>query len=163
MHDDQQTVVPLPSRVRRVVSIVPSLTEAVAATHAHLLVGATDWCTHPADLEVTRVRGTKNPDVELIRNLAPDVVIANAEENREADLDALRAAGIAVWVTAPTTVGESLDSLERMLSAITGEVPHWLDEARAVWRTPYRGPRRMGGDSDLAAAVDGFRTRHLRR
>ena len=142
MHDDQQTVVSLPSRVRRVVSIVPSLTEAVAATHAHLLVGATDWCTHPADLDVTRVRGTKNPDVELIRNLAPDVVIANAEENRDADLDALRTAGIAVWVTAPTTVGESLDSLERMLSAITGEVPQWLDDARAVWRTPYRGPRR---------------------
>jgi ABC-type Fe3+-hydroxamate transport system substrate-binding protein len=107
-----------------------------------LLVGATDWCTHPQDLDVTRVRGTKNPDVELIRALAPDVVIANAEENRAADLDALRAAGVAVWVTAPTTVGESLRSLERMLSAIIGEVPQWLDEAREVWSTPYSGPRR---------------------
>jgi ABC-type Fe3+-hydroxamate transport system substrate-binding protein len=142
MMDDLGTVVAMPSRVRRVVSIVPSLTEAIAATRRELIVGATDWCTHPEDLETTRVRGTKNPDVELIRELAPDVVIANAEENREPDLDALRAAGIAVWVTAPTTVAESLDSLERMLSAITGEVPRWLNEARAVWSTPYSGPRR---------------------
>jgi ABC-type Fe3+-hydroxamate transport system substrate-binding protein len=69
-------------------------------------------------------------------------VIANAEENRAADLDALRAAGLAVWVTAPTTVEESLRSLGRMLSAITGEEPAWLEEARAVWSTPYDGPRR---------------------
>jgi ABC-type Fe3+-hydroxamate transport system substrate-binding protein len=142
MQDDLGTVVAMPSRVRRVVSIVPSLTEAIAATHRELLVGATDWCTHPPTLDVTRVRGTKNPDVELIRELAPDVVIANAEENREPDLDALRAAGIAVWVTAPTTLDESLASLGRMLSAIIGEVPQWLDEARASWSTPYVGPRR---------------------
>lgn len=47
---------------RRVVSLVPSLTEAIAATRREALVGATDWCTHPADLAVPRVRGTKNPD-----------------------------------------------------------------------------------------------------
>jgi ABC-type Fe3+-hydroxamate transport system substrate-binding protein len=142
MQDDLGAVVDLPARVRRVVSIVPSLTEAIAATDAALLIGATDWCSHPADLEVTRVRGTKNPDVELILSLAPDVVIANAEENRGADLDALRAGGLAVWVTAPATVPQSLDSLERMLGAVTGEVPQWLDQAREVWRTPYQGPRR---------------------
>ncbi|MEV8379108.1 helical backbone metal receptor [Kribbella sp. NPDC056861] len=142
MQDDLGAVVDLPARVRRVVSIVPSLTEAIAATDASLLVGATDWCSHPGDLEVTRVRGTKNPDLELILELAPDVVIANAEENRAADLDALRAGGLAVWVTAPTTVPQSLDSLERMLGAVTGEAPNWLDEAREVWSTPYAGPRR---------------------
>lgn len=142
MQDDLGSVVGLPSRVRRVVSIVPSLTEAIAATHAHLLVGATDWCTHPANLDVTRVRGTKNPDLELIRELAPDVVIANEEENRRPDLDALRSSGLAVWVTSPTTVGQSLDSLQRLLSAVTGEVPEWLGRARDEWSTPYDGPRR---------------------
>lgn len=142
MRDDLGTAVALPSRVRRVVSIVPSLTEAIAATRRDLLVGATDWCTHPGDLDVTRVRGTKNPDLEMVRELAPDVVIANAEENRAADLDALRAAGLAVWVTAPATVAESLDSLQRMLGAVTGEVPQWLGRAREVWSTPYAGPRR---------------------
>jgi ABC-type Fe3+-hydroxamate transport system substrate-binding protein len=140
--DDLGDVVAMPSGVRRVVSIVPSLTESIAATHAHLLVGATDWCTHPADLEVARVRGTKNPDLDLIESLVPDVVIANAEENRAVDLDAFRARGIAVWTTSPTTLGESLDSLERMLSAITGVVPDWLEQARVVWSTPYIGKRR---------------------
>ena len=52
------------------VSLVPSLTEAIVATRAHALVGATDWCTHPADLAVTRVRGTKNPDVRAIADRA---------------------------------------------------------------------------------------------
>jgi ABC-type Fe3+-hydroxamate transport system substrate-binding protein len=140
--DDLGVVVPLPAEVARVVSIVPSLTEAIAATHRQLLVGATDWCTHPADLDVPRVRGTKNPDVDTIRALAPDVVIANAEENRADDLDALRATGLAVWVTAPTTVPGALDSLERMLLAVTGGTPDWLNHARAVWATPYEGSRR---------------------
>ena len=140
--DDVGDVVPMPSQVLRVVSIVPSLTESIAATHEHLIVGATDWCTHPANLDVTRVRGTKNPDLDVITALAPDVVIANAEENRAVDLDALRARGIAVWVTAPTTVDESLGSLERMLSAIVGDVPDWLTTARALWSSPYDGMRR---------------------
>jgi ABC-type Fe3+-hydroxamate transport system substrate-binding protein len=142
MYDDLRNVVELPHEVRRVVSIVPSLTESIAATDAARIVGATDWCTHPADLDVVRVRGTKNPDLERIRELAPDVVVANAEENRAVDLDALRAAGIAVWVTAPTTVPESLDSLGRMLSAIIGTEPPWLHEARAVWSAPYDEMRR---------------------
>ena len=140
--DDLGDVVAMPSAVRRVVSIVPSLTESIAVTHAQLLVGATDWCTHPQQLDVTRVRGTKNPDLDRIRALAPDVVLANAEENRAVDLDALRASGIAVWTTSPTTVAESLDSLERMLSAIIGAYPAWLRQAREVWSTPYDGKRR---------------------
>jgi ABC-type Fe3+-hydroxamate transport system substrate-binding protein len=140
--DDLGDTITLPVDVTRVVSIVPSLTESIAVTHASLIVGATDYCTHPADLDVMRLRGTKNPDLERIRELAPDVVLANAEENRAVDLDALRASGIAVWVTAPTTVAESLDSLDRMLSAIIGDVPAWLVEAREVWSSPYDGMRR---------------------
>jgi ABC-type Fe3+-hydroxamate transport system substrate-binding protein len=140
--DDLGDVVTMPSAVRRVVSIVPSLTESIAVTHEHLIVGATDWCTHPAHLDVTRVRGTKNPDLDVIAALDPDVVIANAEENRAVDLDALRAAGIAVWTTSPTTVAESLDSLDRLLSAITGTVPEWLQQARVMWSTTYDGKRR---------------------
>jgi ABC-type Fe3+-hydroxamate transport system substrate-binding protein len=141
-YDNLRNLVELPDEVRRVVSIVPSLTESIAVTHRDEIVGATDWCTHPADLDVVRVRGTKNPDLDRIRELAPDVVVANAEENRAIDLDALRSSGIAVWVTAPTTVPESLDSLGRMLSAIIGGEPRWLHDARDVWSTPYDGMRR---------------------
>lgn len=68
--------------VTRVVSLVPSLTEAVARSAPGVLVGATDWCSQPADLDVVRIGGTKNPDVERIVRLGPDLVIANEEENR---------------------------------------------------------------------------------
>lgn len=124
------------------VSLVPSLTEAVAATAPELLVGVTDWCTHPPDLDVARVRGTKNPRVEQVVDLAPDLVLANAEENRSVDLDALRAAGLAVWVTYPRTVPDALDSLARMLAACGLSRPAWLSEAAAVWEAPFTGVRR---------------------
>ena len=124
----------------RVVSLVPSLTEAIAATDAALLVGATDWCTHPADLDVARVGGTKWPDLERVRALRPDLVIANAEENREEDVAALRAEGIPVWVTAPATVDEALDSLDRLCAVLDRPRPAWLREARAAWADPPRLP-----------------------
>ena len=120
---------PVPAEVTRVVSIVPSLTEAVAATAPGLLVGATDWCTHPADLDVPRIGGTKNPDVAAIADLRPDVVVANQEENRLPDLDALRAAGLAVWVTDVRTVEGAFTSLARMLAACRLDRPAWLDDA----------------------------------
>lgn len=124
---------PVPAEVTRVVSIVPSLTEAVAATAPGLLVGATDWCTHPADLDVTRIGGTKNPAVDAIVALRPDVVVANQEENRPPDLDALRAAGLAVWVTDVRTVEGAFDSLGRMLAACRLDRPAWLDDAEQAW------------------------------
>ncbi|MFC9282489.1 helical backbone metal receptor [Streptomyces collinus] len=118
----------------RVVSLVPSLTEAVAATLPGALAGATDWCTHPPGLDVTRVGGTKNPDVERIRALAPDLVIANEEENRAPDLDALRAAGLTVLVTEVRSVPQAFPELERVLTACGAPArPRWLDEAEAAW------------------------------
>ena len=133
--DDLGLPVAVPAAVRRVVSLVPSLTESVAITAPGLLVGATDWCTHPADLDVTRVGGTKNPRVADIVDLRPDVVIANDEENRPADLEAVRAAGVAVWVTAPETVPAALTSLDRMLRlSCRLDRPGWLDEAAETWR-----------------------------
>ena len=140
--DDTGREVDVPAAVSRVVSIVPSLTEAVAATAPGLLVGATAWCSHPADLDVVRVGGTKNPDVARIVELRPDLVVANAEENRAVDLDALRAAGIAVWTTAPETVPQALRSLDRMLTACRLDRPAWLDEAAADWAEPPPARRR---------------------
>lgn len=134
LHDDLGLAVRL-GAVRRVVSLVPSLTEAVAVTAPGLLVGATVWCTHPADLKVTRIGGTKNPDVPAIVALAPDLVLANEEENRLPDLDALRAAGLPVWVTGIRTLEQALASLDRMLGLACGlPRPPWLDEAEAAWR-----------------------------
>jgi ABC-type Fe3+-hydroxamate transport system substrate-binding protein len=129
-----------PDRVRRVVSLVPSLTEAIAETAPGLLVGATDWCTHPAGLDVVRVRGTKNPDIETVIALEPDLVVANFEENRPADLDLLRAAGIPVWVTVIRTLPEALSGLSGMLAACGLDEPPWLASARETWADVLADP-----------------------
>ncbi|MCZ4099110.1 cobalamin-binding protein [Streptomyces sp. So13.3] len=129
--------------VRRVVSLVPSLTEAVAGTAPGLLVGATDWCSHPAGLEVTRIGGTKNPDIARITALAPDLVIANEEENRAPDVAELRAAGVPVLVTEIRDLDQAFAELHRVLVDGCGlERPGWLDEAAAAWRAlPVPGRR----------------------
>ncbi|GLZ75740.1 ABC transporter substrate-binding protein [Actinorhabdospora filicis] len=126
---------------RRVVSLVPSTTEAVAPTG--LLVGATDYCTHPADLAVARVGGSKYPALEKILALRPDVVLANAEENRREDVEALRAAGLTVWVSLPRTVEEALDAAARMFAhALHLPEPAWIAAAREAWREPVPATRR---------------------
>lgn len=123
------------SQPLRVVSLVPSLTEGLAT--AGPLVGATDWCTHPPDLEVTRVRGTKNPDLRAIAALEPDVVIANKEENRALDVRRLREAGIRVEVTEINTVPDAMAAYEHLLDDVLGwPRPAWLSQARALWCGP---------------------------
>jgi ABC-type Fe3+-hydroxamate transport system substrate-binding protein len=136
-HDDLGSPVELNGPARRVVSLVPSLTEAVARSAPGLLVGATDWCTHPSDLAVTRVRGTKNPERAAIIALAPDLVIANREENRKLDVVRLRGAGLAVWVTVIESVPEALASLRRLLTGpLDLAAPAWLTAAEQAWTEP---------------------------
>ncbi|MDT0201578.1 helical backbone metal receptor [Nocardioides sp. AE5] len=138
--DDLGTAVELAGPPQRIVSLVPSLTEALAPTGR--LVGATDWCTHPAGLAVDRVRGTKNPDLAAIAGLQPDLVIANQEENRELDVRRLREQGVAVWVTVTESVPESIASMRRLFVEVLGEPePDWLTEADRLWsgdRPPVR-------------------------
>ncbi|MEJ8656126.1 MULTISPECIES: helical backbone metal receptor [Streptomyces] len=117
----------------RVVSLVPSLTEAVAVSAPGLLAGVTDWCSRPADTGAIRIGGTKNPDVEAIVALRPDLVVANEEENRAPDLDALRAAGLEVLVTEVRTLPQAFTELERVLRACGVPRPRWLDDAEAAW------------------------------
>jgi len=123
--------------------LVPSLTEALAATRPEAVVGATDWCTHPESLDVTRVRGTKNPDLAAIRALRPDLVIANQEENRELDVRRLRETGVPVWVTRIRTLDEAFTSLRRMFAVLGWAVPQWLEVAEQAWSEPVEDGRRV--------------------
>lgn len=130
------------SPAARVVSLVPSLTEAVATTRREALVGATTFCTHPGDLTVARVRGPKNVDWRAVVELAPDLVIANREENRQLDVQRLRAAGVAVWVTLIEDVDQALTSMDRLFNQALGwGTPPWLSEVSERWSTPPRPPR----------------------
>ncbi len=139
--DDLGAPVPLTGPARRVVSLVPSLTEALATTCPDLLVGATDWCTHPADLDVARVRGTKNPDLAALAALEPDLVVANKEENRELDVRRLRERGVAVWVTDIETVPQALESMRRLVDEALGlGEPGWLRVATDAWAGPVPSP-----------------------
>jgi ABC-type Fe3+-hydroxamate transport system substrate-binding protein len=147
--DDLGTPVPRDRPAKRVVSLVPSLTEAFAATRSEALVGATDWCTRPADLDVERVRGTKNPDVQRIIGLRPDLVVVNKEENRELDVRRLREAGVPVWVTVIETVPQAIASMRRLFEeALLWGVPAWLDDVAALWDGPAPEPH-----TDVAVAV----------
>ena len=137
VHDDMGTRIELPSTPARVVSLVPSLTEALAVSCPDVLVGATDWCTHPPGLDVLRVRGTKNPNRQAVLDLKPDLVVANKEENRELDVRRLRQSGVPVWVTVIETVPQAIGSLERLFTAALGrDVPQWLMAARELWTGP---------------------------
>lgn len=135
MVDDLGEPVSLPRRPERVVSLVPSITEAIAATVPGALVGATDYCTHPEGMDVVRVGGSKYPRADDVLALLPDLVVANVEENRPSDVDRFRADGVPVWVTAaPPSVPEALGSLRRLLCAGFGVgEPDWLLAAEACW------------------------------
>src|ERR1700753_2668599 len=116
-------------------SVVRVIESAKVVTWAR--AGAPDWCTPPADLDVPRVRGTKNPDLAAIRALRPDLVLANQEENRRLDVERLRGAGVSGWGTVIPTVDQALPALRRMfVTALGWPVPDWLAAAEEVWREP---------------------------
>ena len=105
----------------RIVSLVPSLTEALFAFGlAEQVAGVTRFCIEPAAGVATkpRVGGTKNVDIASVAALAPDIVFANVEENTRADVDALEAAGVPVFLTYARTVAEAVAEL-RTIAAIT--------------------------------------------
>lgn len=155
-------------------SLVPSWTETLFALgRGSLLVGITDYCVHPADgvAGLPRVGGTKNPRLETIRALEPDLVIANREENRRRDVERLEASGIPVWVTDVRDVEGALAGIEqlgvrvdarvaadRMIAgarAAAAEVRRESSEARPrvvalIWKHPFMA---VGGDTYADALI----------
>jgi iron complex transport system substrate-binding protein len=99
---------------KRVVSLVPSMTESMFDLgFGQALVGITDYCIHPEKSlsGLPRLGGPKNPNLQKILDLRPDLVLANQEENTPATVRALESEGIKVWVTFPKKVREALDIL----------------------------------------------------
>jgi iron complex transport system substrate-binding protein len=106
---------------RRIVSLVPSVTELLFAIGAQdRLVGVTDFCDYPpAARRKPRVGGMLAPSLESLVALRPDLVVATAAGNREETFTQLGRLGIGVYVVNPTSVREVLDLIAR-LGAITG-------------------------------------------
>jgi ABC-type hemin transport system substrate-binding protein len=110
-----------PTRMK-LVSLCPSLTELVFDLGAgDALVGRTKFCVHPADRveAVEKVGGTKNPKVERIIELAPDLVLMNEEENRREDFSALEAAGLRVHTSMPRTAADTAAMVRSIGRAIS--------------------------------------------
>ena len=136
----------------RIVSLCPSLTELVFDLgRGGDLVGRTKFCVHPADgvARVESVGGTKNPKVERIVALAPDLVLLNEEENRREDAEALRAAGLRLHTSMPRDAADTAAMVRSIAAAldrpeagerIARDIETRADEARqaAAGRPPVR-------------------------
>lgn len=101
----------------RVISLVPSDTLSLADLGAaDALIACTDYCELPEAVvaKLPRIGGTKNPRVDQILALEPDLVLANQEENTRSDLEQLANAGVRVFVSFPKRVAEGMAHLARL-------------------------------------------------
>jgi ABC-type Fe3+-hydroxamate transport system substrate-binding protein len=127
---------PVSEPPQRVVSLVPSITESLFDLHLDdRLVGITNYCVYPVEgvARLPRIGGTKNPRIDEIVALRPDLVIANQEENRKDDVLALQAAGIPVWVTFPRTVADAFNLLWNIMHVF--DQPEMVPRVRLIEQT----------------------------
>ena len=133
--DDLGRTVIVPRPPQRIVSLVPSDTYSVIALGAgDRLVGRTSYCDAPG---VAEVGGTKSIDVAAVLALAPDLVIANQEENARIPLEAIAAERIPVLVSLPRTVADGVAHVAR-LARVLGLAKH--PEVKALVRRGYALP-----------------------
>lgn len=141
-HDATGAAVVLPAPPRRIVSLIPSITEILFALGAGPSVaGCTVYCTEPPEgvATKTRVGGEKNPKLEVIRALGADLVVANIEENLREHVETLRRWGIPVYVTYPRTVAAGI-RLVGDLGALVG-LPEQGTQMAAVLESALDGVR----------------------
>lgn len=172
----------------RIVSLCPSLTELVARLgRGDELVGITKFCVHPSDLvaRIEKVGGTKDPRVERIVELAPELVLLNREENRRADAEALEGAGLELHTSLPRdpsgaralvlelggrlgredaarAIADEIDAALAHIDARRGAPP--VGFVHLVWRKPWMAADRgtyvsalleRAGGANLVTGTDG--------
>lgn len=123
----------------RIVSLVPSLTEALFAFGVgDKLIGRTRYCTQPprAVGTVAKVGGTKKVDVARVLELEPDLIVAVREENTREDVEALMRAGIPVFLGSPETVVDAVEMLRELAGLV--EAPLAEEVLRPIERTLQR-------------------------
>ena len=161
---------PIDQPPSRVISLVPSLTETLFELGAgDAVVGVTDFCIYPPEptSALPRLGGTKNPKISRIRQLHPDLVYVNIEENLERHASAI-GEFTRVFATEPKTV-EDVSSLMLTLGRIHAKesVAHrWIEELRSelervevtrftficpIWKDPWMW---CGGDTYVSALIE---------
>jgi ABC-type Fe3+-hydroxamate transport system substrate-binding protein len=159
----------------RVISLVPSLTETLFALGAgDAVVGITDFCIFPEGIDRPRVGGTKTPNIARIRDLAPDIVYVNVEENLKKHADEI-AKFAKIVATEPKTIEDVATLIEMLgethgrqaeaqalITQITGNRPPATSFTFVVpiWKKPWRW---CGGDTYVSNLVESVGGRNLLR
>lgn len=163
--DQLNRVVDIPSIPQRIVSLVPSQTELLYDLGLEeRVVGITKFCVHPNDWfrNKKRVGGTKDFKLDVIRDLKPDLIIANKEENTKEGLEELSKT-CPVWISDvkdfDNAMGmirglglilDKIDEAEEMVSIITAQKESLILESAykkciyLIWQKPYMT---IGGDT----------------
>jgi ABC-type Fe3+-hydroxamate transport system substrate-binding protein len=150
--DDRRREIFFARPPRRIVSLVPSDTETLFALGCgDRVVGRTLYCVEPAGsvAAITACGGTKDVDVEAVAALAPDLVIANQEENTRAHIEALAAQNICVFVAFPRRAADGVAHMARLARILGVEKE---PAAQHLLRTGYRQLRAAIAESAAAPA-----------
>lgn len=169
----------LSSPAKRIVSLVPSQTELLYDLGLEEeTLGITRFCIHPRSWfrTKTRVGGTKDLHLDLIRALQPDLILANREENRRQQVEALMEE-FPVWVSDVSNLGGARDLIVQV-AALTGresrgarilrdldqawaELEGWLEPrllpgsrpltAYLIWKNPWMA---AGRDTFISAIME---------
>jgi len=157
-HDQLHHEIHLPSIPKRIISVVPSQTELLFYLGLDkAVIGITKFCIHPADKfkQTTKIGGTKQLNIKLIKELKPDLLIANKEENERSQIEELMTI-CPVWISDISNLDEALDMIkgvgqlvnrEAEATVLTGlisqrfaqlNIPSQnLKVAYLIWRKPY--------------------------
>ncbi|MGZ3756648.1 MAG: ABC transporter substrate-binding protein [Mucilaginibacter sp.] len=125
--DQLNRVIEVPSAPKRIISVVPSQTELLFYLGlGSEVIGITKFCVHPsAQFKTTlKVGGTKQLDIELIKRLNPDLIIANKEENERSQIEELMRY-YPVWISDIS----NLDDAQAMISGVGQLVCRELEAA----------------------------------
>lgn len=131
----------------RIISLVPSQTELLHDLGlGDRVVGITKFCIHPGHWfrEKNRVGGTKDVKVDCVRELVPDLVIANMEENRKEDVDEIRTF-CPVWTTNIRSIPQALEMIRQVgeITATQGKAAAIIAEIREGWGRIRPAPKRV--------------------
>ncbi len=132
--------------LRRIVSVVPSQTELLAEFGLEEeVVGITKFCVHPPrwHQSKTRVGGTKNLNLAKIRELAPDLIIANKEENEKEQIEAI-AREFPVFVSDINKISDALHFIQVIGALLDRSEPaaRLLDTLYQAFGSLQKGPVR---------------------
>lgn len=150
---------------KRIVSFVPSQTELLFDLGLREeVVGITKFCVHPKEWHQTKTRigGTKTLNIEMIKSLRPDLIVANKEENVRGQVEEL-AKNFPVWVSDVNNLQDGYEMMQS-IGALIGKTNEATDlvtniktafsqlqtsnskpkTAYLIWKDPYMT---VGGDT----------------